>query len=376
LSEEELAIDSAQTEKPIGQTPLHARHVALGAKMVPFAGFEMPVEYAGTVQEHLSVRQAVGIFDVSHMGEIRVSGPDAPAFVNRMITNDASKLKVFQVQYTALLNDSGGIIDDLLVYRLPDCYLLVPNAANAARVWSWLGSRATAGVTLRNLSAETGQIAVQGPRAPEVVQPLCRDDLSGLGYYHSMQCRIADVDCLISRTGYTGEDGFEIYVEAGAAAGVWDRLLAGKPAPQPCGLGARDTLRLEMAFRLHGADMDETTTPLEAGLGWVVKMDKPDFTGKDMLATQMKQGLARRLVGLKTESRRLPRRGHAVLVDGRAVGQVTSGGPSPSLGGGVALAYVESAQASSDKAFKIDVRGQLVDATFNKGSFYKRASHK
>jgi aminomethyltransferase len=343
--------------------------------MVPFAGFIMPVDYAGIVAEHLSVRQAVGMFDVSHMGEMTVSGPDALVFLNRMTTNDVARLDLGQVQYTTVLNERGGVIDDLLVYRRSGDYFLVPNAANAARVWDWLASKAGPGVRLQNLSSKTGQIAVQGPRTADLVQPLCSRDLSGLGYYHFVLAEVAGVECLVSRTGYTGEDGFELYAAAAAVGEVWDRLMAGSPRPQPCGLGARDTLRLEMAFRLHGSDMDESVTPLEAGLGWVVKMDKGDFIGRAALAAQTEQGVPRRLVGLKTESRRVPRPGHRVFVDGGDVGVVTSGGPSPSLGGGVALARIE-ASASKASGFKIDVRGEMVGAAQVKGPFYKQASHR
>jgi aminomethyltransferase len=343
--------------------------------MVPFAGYLMPVEYAGIVAEHQSVRRSVGVFDVSHMGEIAVSGPGALAFLNRVTTNDVGQLDPYRVQYTTMLNESGGVIDDMLVYRRRDDYLLVPNAANTARVWDWLGGMAGQGVTLRNLSAETGQIAVQGPKAPDLVQPLCGQDLSGLGYYRSIQSAVAGVDCLVSRTGYTGEDGFELYAPAESVGKIWDRLLAGSPSPQPCGLGARDTLRLEMAFRLHGSDMDETTTPLEVGLGWVVKMDKGDFVGRAALAAQSEKGVPRRLVGLKTESRRAPRPGHRVFAGGKEVGRVTSGGPSPSLGGGVALASVEG-PAFKAASFKIDVRGEMIDAAPVKGPFYKQATHK
>jgi aminomethyltransferase len=336
----------------------------------------MPVEYSGIVNEHLSVRSTVGLFDVSHMGEISVSGPEAPAFLNGITTNDVSKLETFQAQYSAILNDRGGVIDDLLVYRRPKDYLLVPNAANSDRVWSWLSARAGDGVRLANLGEATGQIAVQGPKSPDLVQPFCSDDLAGIGYYHSRFARIGDVECFISRTGYTGEDGFEIYTEAAKTGVVWDLLMRGSPSPRPCGLGARDTLRLEMAFRLHGADMDEATTPLEAGLGWIVKMDKGDFVGKGALVGQMKRGIPRRIVGLKTESKRFPRHGHSVLVEGKVAGKVTSGGFAPSLGCGVALAYVDSGFASADNSFKIDVKGQVIDAVYHKGPFYKGASHK
>lgn len=344
--------------------------------MVAFAGFYMPVEYSGIVKEHLSVRSHVGIFDVSHMGEITVSGGGALAWLNRATTNDVTNLAPFQAQYTTVLNDRGGVIDDLIVYRRTDDYFLVPNASNAERVFQWLEARAGADVKLADRSAATGQIALQGPGALDVLAPLTRDDVSGLDYFFALPSRIGDVDCFISRTGYTGEDGFEIYMDAGKAETVWDLLMQSAVRPQPCGLGARDTLRLEMAYRLHGSDMDETTTPLEAGLGWVVKMDKGDFTGKDALEAQLKQGLPRKLIGLRSDSKRVPRHGHPVVVDGRVVGAVTSGGFSPSLQCGIALAYVDSRFARQDTAFKIDVRGHLVDAVFQKGPFYKRTSHK
>jgi aminomethyltransferase len=316
------------------------------------------------------------------MGEISVSGPGAMAFLNGVTTNDVSRLGMLQAQYSAVLNESGGVIDDLLVYRRPDDYLLVPNAANAGRVWGWLDARlaqageAARGVGLANLGDATGQIAVQGPKAPDLVQALCSSDMSGMSYYHSMFVRLGGIECFISRTGYTGEDGFEVYVGAADTAAVWDLLMQGSPRPKPCGLGARDTLRLEMAFRLHGSDMDETVTPLEAGLGWIVKMDKGDFVGRGALAEQSARGVPRRIIGLTTESKRVPRHGHSVLAGERVVGKVTSGGFAPSLGCGVALASVESAFASPGNKFKIDVRGQTIDAVYNKGPFYKTASHK
>jgi aminomethyltransferase len=344
--------------------------------MVSFAGFYMPVEYSGIVGEHQSVRKEAGIFDVSHMGEISVTGEDARGWLNQMTTNDVSKLALFQGQYTTVLNDRGGVIDDLIVYKRADDYLLVPNASNSDRVFQWLVGKAAKGVRLENQTRATGQIAVQGPKAFDLVGRLLSNDVSHLGYFHSMLSRIGDVDCFISRTGYTGEDGFEIYMDAAKAERVWDLIMDGSPRPQPCGLGARDTLRLEMAYRLHGSDMDETTTPLEAGLGWVVKMDKGDFVGKEALRTQTEHGVSRRLIGLRSDSRRVPRHGCPVVVEGKEVGKVTSGGFSPSLQCGIALAYVDSAWASRDRAFKIDVRGQLIDAAFEKGPFYKKASHK
>jgi len=265
--------------------------VKLGGKMVAFAGFWMPVEFSGIVSEHQSVRQAVGLFDVSHMGEIAVRGAGALKWLYWVTTNDLAKLALFQGQYTTILNDRGGVIDDLIIYRRPDDYLLVPNASNKDRVLGWLTSHVRPGVAVEDLSAATGQIAVQGPLAADLVASIGDDSLREIAYFHSGNFTLAGVPCLVSRTGYTGEDGFEIYCEAARTGKIWDSLMAAKPEPRPCGLGARDTLRLEMAYRLHGADMDETTTPLEAGLGWVVKMDKGDFIGKAALRNQMERGV-------------------------------------------------------------------------------------
>ena len=344
--------------------------------MVAFAGYYMPVEYSGIVKEHQAVRRDVGVFDVSHMGEIAVGGAEALEWLNWVTTNDVSKLAPFQGQYSAVLNDRGGVIDDLIVYRRAHDYLLVPNASNADRVFAWLSQRVRGGVALDDQGAGTGQIAVQGPRAAEVIAKLAGEAVTAIGYFHAVDAPIADVPCFISRTGYTGEDGFEIYMTAGRAERVWDLLAAASPKPSPCGLGARDTLRLEMAYRLHGSDMDDTTTPLEAGIGWVVKMDKGDFIGRAALSEQAERGVPRRLIGLRTESKRFPRHGYPVVGDGKVVGKVTSGGFSPSLECGIALAYVESAWAGPDKHLKIDIRGQMVDTAFQKGPFYKRASHK
>jgi aminomethyltransferase len=356
------------------KTPLHAKHLELGGKLVPFAGFTMPVQFTSIVDEHLSVRQEAGIFDVSHMGEISISGPNALEYVNMATTNDASKIDPFQAQYTTMLNDDGGVIDDLIVYRRKDDYLLVVNAANTERDFGWLTERAPEGVRLENQSDVTGQIALQGPKAQSIMAGVSGDGPSKLGYFHFMQTEIDGVSCLVSRTGYTGEDGFEIYLNSSDTTRVWDILMDG--GPKPCGLGARNTLRLEMAFRLHGSDMDETTTPLEAGLGWVVKMEKPEFFGKQALLKQMEQGLPRKLIGLVSEAKRFPRHGCMVLVGGRPVGEVTSGGFSPSLGCGIALAYVDPAYAKRGIQFSIDVRGNAIEAKLNRGPFYKRASDK
>ena len=358
------------------KTPLYDRHVDLGGRIVEFAGFSMPVQFAGIVEEHVAVRRGIGVFDVSHMGEFTVSGDRALEYLNKVTTNDVSALEPYQVQYSAILNDEGGVVDDLVLYRRASDYLLVVNAANTARDFEWLESKLTEGVQLTDISDKIGQIAVQGPASESLMGPIVADDLSGLGYYHAMESAVADIPCLISRTGYTGEDGFEIYVEAARAGDVWDAVFAAEPRPVPCGLGARDTLRLEMAFRLHGSDMDETTTPLEAGLGWIVKMNKGGFIGRDALARQKQEGLKRRLIGLKTLGRRFPRHGFPVWAGEEKAGTVTSGGFSPSLECGIALAYVSRPFAKSDSDFSIDVRGERIKAEYVKGPFYTEASHK
>jgi aminomethyltransferase len=354
------------------KTPFYDRHVALGAKMVAFAGFHMPVQFTGIVDEHLSVRNAVGIFDVSHMGEISISGEKAEAYLNMLTTNDISKLDLLQAQYTAMLNNHGGVIDDLLVYKRRFDYLLVVNAVNVERDVAWVTERAPDGVCVNDLSEETAQVAIQGPRAEDVMKRICGDHVGDLKYFRSMGARIGNMPCLVSRTGYTGEDGFEIYAPASGAGELWDTFMRYEPAPKPCGLGARDSLRLEAALRLHGNDMDESTTPLEAGLGWIVKLDKGDFFGRDALIRQKTEGLPKKLIGLVSEGKRFPRPGYPVWSADRQIGKVTSGGFSPSLGCGIALAYVESAYARRDTSFRIDIRGQMIEAKFEKGPFYKK----
>jgi aminomethyltransferase len=289
-----------------------------------------------------------------------------------LTTNDASAIDLFQAQYTAMLNNKGGVIDDLLVYRRKYDYLLVVNAVNVERDFAWITEHAPGDVDIKNLSEETAQIAVQGPEAAALIENVCGDNVTNLPYFRSMGARIGKAACLISRTGYTGEDGFEIYADAMGAAEVWDVFMDGTPRPVPCGLGARDSLRLEMAFRLHGSDMDETTTPFEAGLAWIVKMAKGEFYGRAALIEQKQKGVPRRLIGLVSDAKRFPRAGYDVLSGDRKVGVVTSGGFSPSLGRGIALAYVESEYARKDRDFRIDARGRMIDAEFVKGSFYKK----
>ncbi|MGQ9602758.1 MAG: glycine cleavage system aminomethyltransferase GcvT [bacterium] len=354
------------------RTPLYQRHVESGARMVEFAGYLMPMQFTGIIDEHLSVRRNVGIFDVTHMGEISVSGPRALEFVNRLTTNDVASLDVCMAQYSTMLNRNGGVIDDLIVYRRKYDYLLVVNAANIKKDFEWIKDNCPADVKVEDLSETTGEIAVQGPNAVELMMKAFDGNFADLGRFRAMGSEIAGAGCLISRTGYTGEDGFEIYMNASDTVKVWDILTSLEPKPALCGLGARDTLRLEAGMRLYGKDMDETTTPLEAGLGWVVSFDKGDFIGKEALLRQKAEGSPKRLIGLVTSGKRFPRSGFRVFVDGQDVGYVTSGGYSPMLDCGIAFAYVSGEYASGNHYYEIDIRGQRVSASFVKGAFYKK----
>jgi aminomethyltransferase len=357
---------------PLKRTPLHDAHVKAGARMVPFGGWDMPVQYAGIVEEHRAVRAAVGCFDVSHMGEFEVEGPHALAALQRLTTNDVAKLEVGQVQYSLLCLPDGGIVDDLTLYRLgPDRYMLTVNASNIDKDWAHV-QRHAGGARWRNVSDATGLVAVQGPRAEALVGGLADRDVTGLAYYHAVEGAVAGVRTLISRTGYTGEDGFELYVAAGDTPRLWSALLeAGRPeGVQPIGLGARDTLRLEMRYALYGNDIDETTNPLEAGLGWIVKPAKGDFIGRDAIEAVRAAGPARRLVGIEMADRSIARHGYAVSKDGTPVGVVTSGSWGPSVERSIAMAYVASAHAALGTELGVEIRGQARPARVVKTPFH------
>jgi aminomethyltransferase len=358
------------------QTPLHARHVALGARMVPFGGWDMPVEYSGISDEHLAVRTRVGLFDVSHMGEIEVAGRDALGAIQHITSNDASKLKVGQAHYSGLTTGQGTFVDDLLVYRLADShFLLVVNASNIEKDFAWITAH-TSGigdVVAVNTSSRYALIAIQGPAAREVLQPLTGVDLAGMKYYWFANGEVASVRATVSRTGYTGEDGFEIFVAPAYAARVWDALHeAGQPADiRPCGLGARDTLRLEAAMRLYGNDIDDTTTVLEADLEWIVSWTKGDFLGRSALESQKQLGVPRRIVGFEMVDRAIARHGHPVIVDGQPAGVVTSGTQTPFLKKAIGMAYVPSSLGEGD-TIDIDIRNRRVNARIVPLPFYKR----
>lgn len=347
--------------EPLGRTPLHAAHLRLGARMIGFGGWEMPVQYTGIVEEHRAVRRAVGIFDVSHMGEFEFTGPGACALLQRLTTNDVAALEVGQVQYSLLLTEEGGIVDDLTLARLgEDAFLMTVNAANIASDWAWIQDHLEGGVTARDASAETALIAVQGPQAEAVVARLADLDVTGLGYYRAARGRIAGVPALISRTGYTGEDGFELYLAAGDAERVWEALLVeGKTEGlRPAGLGARDTLRLEMKYALYGNDIDRTTNPIEAGLGWVVKLGKGEFIGRAAIERVKQEGPRRRLVGFEMVERAVPRRGYRLRAAGREVGVVTSGSYGPSVERYIGIGYVAAESAAVGTEIEVEVRGE------------------
>ncbi len=347
--------------------------------MVDFAVYDLPVQFRGIIPEHQRVRTTVGVFDVSHMARIEVRGRDAVAWLNRVTTNDVTTLAVNQAQYSALCYEDGGIVDDLVVYRLPDYYLLVANGANNEKDTAWLKGHLSGDVRMDNVTDRFAQLAVQGPKSEAVVQQLCPADLAKVGFYWAVETDIAGSRGIVSRTGYTGEDGFELYFPATDAARVWDALFAaGKEHEiEPIGLGARDTLRLEMKMALYGNDIDKTTNPLEAGLGWIVKLDKPaGFIGSDVLKKVNEEKPARRLVCLTMKDRSIPRPHFKVFAGDREVGSVTSGTMSPSLGIGIALAYVARAHTKADTELAVEVRGRRAPCVVTKPPFYKHGSRK
>lgn len=358
-------------------TPFVEHHRALGAKLVPFAGFLMPLQYEGIMAEHRAVRTAAGLFDVSHMGEFELDGPGAVAFADRLVTNDVARAEPGQALYSPLCLPDGGIVDDLLVYRFDDRVVLVVNAANVAGDWEHVSSLAPRGLALENCSEQVAQLAVQGPRSVDVLRGLVPVSVLELPYYRFTEITLWDAKTLISRTGYTGEDGFELYFDAEYADRFWEELLrAGQSVGiKPCGLGARDSLRLEMGFCLYGNDIDRTTNPLEAGLGWTVKLDKPDFVGKAALQKVKAEGLKRKLAGLTVEGPRVPRHGMEVVHDGVAVGQVTSGGFSPSLERGIGLAYVPPTLSKNGSSFGLRAGSSELAATVVPRPFYEGALH-
>jgi aminomethyltransferase len=347
--------------------------------MVEFAGFAMPVQYQGILEEHAAVRQRAGIFDVSHMGEVVFEGARALDAVQRLVTNDLSKCADGQAQYSALCNDRGGVIDDVIVYRFSQQRLLVcVNASGREKDFDWMRAHAGNGVEVLQQSDDWAQVAVQGPHAPALVDGLCEPRVLDLPYYHFRQATVAGVrGCLVARTGYTGEDGFEVFCPPEGAVRIWDAAVAG--GAQPCGLGARDSLRLEVAYRLYGNDLDEDHTPLEAGLGWIVKLDKPGgFVGAEALRKQKAEGLKRKLVGFKLAGKGIARHGYPVRPPGveKHVGEVTSGTMSPTLKEPIGLAYVPVEMSKEGTRFEIEIRDRTVAAQVAKTPFVTKEADK
>lgn len=366
-----------QAQNTLNKTPLFETHKSLNAKMIDFGGWFMPVQYSGIIEEHKAVRNAAGLFDLSHMGEIEVSGHQALEFLQYVTTNDVSKLAEWQAHYTFMLYPDGGIVDDLIVYRQPDKYLLVVNASNAQKDLLWLKETQTLkgfDLTIRDRSWATALISIQGPKSVEILKPHVNINLDEIDYYHFGQGQVGDAPGLIARTGYTGEDGFEIFVNRVYAEKVWNLLMgAGKDQGLlPIGLGARDTLRLEAKMALYGNDIDASTNPLDAGLAWAVKMEKGDFCGKRFLQTVKQAGPKRKLVGFEVKDKAIARHGYPVAKGAKMVGKVTSGAPSPTLGKNIGLAYVPVDSSAIGTKLEVIIRDRKVEIEVVKTPFYTR----
>lgn len=357
-------------------TALTETHIELGAKMVPFAGFNMPVQYEGVTAEHETVRQAVGVFDVSHMGEFLIEGEFALDLIQKVSSNDASKLTIGKAQYSCMPNDEGGIVDDLIIYKIKEeTYLLVVNASNIEKDWNWITSKNTFGATMRDLSEDYSLLAIQGPKAIEAMQSLTSHDLSAIKFYNFVVGDFAGIEhVIISATGYTGSGGFEIYCKNSEVKQIWDKVFeAGANfGIKPIGLAARDTLRLEMGYCLYGNDIDDTTSPIEAGLGWITKFTK-DFTNSEVLKSQKEHGVSRKLIAFELDERGIPRHGYDIVDgNGNKIGEVTSGTMSPSLGKGIGLGYVPTVFSNVNNKINIQIRKNAIPATVVKLPFYKK----
>ena len=354
-------------------TPLSSIHEALGARMAEFAGYYMPISYEGIKEEHLAVREKAGIFDVSHMGEFEVKGPHALSLLQQVTTNDVSKLEIGQAQYSCMPNHDGGIVDDLLVYKMgEEHYMLVVNASNIEKDWNWIVSNNQIGAEMANISDEIGLLAVQGPKAVEMMQRHTDVNLSEVAFYHFTVGTFAGIEnTIISATGYTGSGGFELYVPEKDLPKLWNALFEDEGFT-PAGLGARDTLRLEMGYCLYGNDIDDTTSPLEAGLGWITKLKKGAFNSSDIFERQKEEGLKRRLVGLNIEDRRVPRKGYEIHnANGEVIGEVTSGTLSPSLGKPIGMGYVTSEYSKKETEVFVHTGRKSLKATVTRPPFYK-----
>jgi aminomethyltransferase len=359
--------------EPLKRTSLYDRHRAAGARMVAFAGWEMPAQYQGVLDEHRAVRERAGLFDVSHMGTVELYGPDAAATCQLLTTNDVRRLKDGRAQYSILCNERGGMLDDIIVYRRsPEHYLLCVNAANTAADVAWIQGHATKRVEVVDRSAETALLALQGPRAGQALAPLARDPVGTLPAFGCVDTQVAGVPALVARTGYTGEDGFELFAPAALAGRLWDALLGGAEHVAPAGLGARDVLRLEAGLLLHGVDMGPETSPFEVGLGWVVKLDAEPFVGREALMAEARRDPSRRLAALVLAGPGVPRHCYPISRDGRRVGAVTSGTLSPTLRKGIALGMVDCPHDALGTRLAVEIRQRTVDAEVVRRPFYSR----
>jgi aminomethyltransferase len=357
------------------RTPLYAAHRRAGAKMVEFAGWDMPVQYTGVIDEHLAVRRQAGLFDVSHMGEIEVRGADAEDFCQQISANDIARMNVSQAQYNLLLNDCGGVVDDVIFYRVePDRFMICVNAANTEKDFRWIQKHAAGRAEIENVSDRYAQLALQGPAAEKILQGLADLRLADLKSFYFAFGEVAGARCLVARTGYTGEDGFELYCNAEDAEPLWNALLeaGGREGLVPAGLGARDTLRLEKAYPLYGHELDDATTPLEAGLEWVTKFSKSSFIGRDALLRQKQEGIKRKLVGLELLEPGIARSEYPLLKNGKTIGRITSGTKSPSLGKSIALGYVAVEESKTDTVFDVEIRGRRTKTKVVSLPFYRR----
>ncbi len=360
------------------KTPLYKKHVELNAKMIDFANYRMPMQYSSIFEETKAVRNSAGLFDVSHMGEIEVSGDNATEFINYLVTFDISKIEDFQARYTVMLNERGGIIDDLLVYKLEKKYLIVINASNQEKDFDWIKQHENGGVEIQNVSKQYFQIALQGPLSEKIIKRVVKNDPSDLKFYHSKEENILDIPVLLSRTGYTGENGFEVYGKSSEAEKIWDKIMeeGKKEGLSPCGLGARDLLRLEMGYCLYGNDITAETTPLEANLSWVVSLDKKNFIGKDVLLKQKEEGVKRKLVGILVPGKRIPRHGNKILIKGEKSGTITSGNYSPNVGSSIAMGYISKPYDKEGTRVEIEIRNTVTEGEITGLPFWKHGTIK
>ena len=364
-----------EDKNDLRKTPFYAIHQGLGAKIVEFAGWLMPLQFLGILKEHHIVRTGVGLFDVSHMGRLEVRGEAALPFVQYLTTNDVSKLGPGMVQYSTICNESGGILDDVTVYRFPDHFLIVVNASNTDKIKSWMVNHLRDGVELRDRTSEMAQLAIQGPGSQGILQRLVHFDLEDVPFYRFKDGELGGMECTVSRTGYTGEDGFELYFPVDFADDMWATLMGGGGI-SPCGLGARDLLRLEVKYCLYGNDINESTTPLEAGLGWLVKLDKGEFIGREMLLEQSEKGVARKLVAFSLLEKGIPRPGYPILHSGKTVSKVASGAFSPSLENGIGTGYLPVEISAVNAKIEVEIRKKRVPAEVVEPPFYKDGSRR